>query len=188
MKKIILASQSPRRKELLKLLNLEYDVIPSDCDENIAYESPEELVENLSKLKAGDVLEKNRLTDCLVVGADTIVVFEEKVLGKPADADEAFEMLSKLSGNRHIVYTGVTIIDSDTKKTVSFHEKTDVYMYDVSEKEIKDYIDTKDPFDKAGGYGVQSKGAFLVRAVDGDFYTVVGLPVARLYHELKKFN
>lgn len=187
MKKIILASQSPRRRELLTLLDLEFDVIPSDCDENITCQSPEELVENLSKMKANDVLEKNNLSECLVVGADTIVVFEGSVLGKPADEDEAFEMLSKLSGNKHTVFTGVTITDADTKKSVSFHEKTDVFMYDISEEEIRAYIATKDPFDKAGGYGVQSKGAFLVKAVEGDFYTVVGLPVARLYRELKNF-
>ena len=187
MKKIILASQSPRRKELMQLLHLEYEVIPSGCDENIKCDSPEELVKQLSSLKANDVLETNKLKDCLVIGADTIVVCEGRVLGKPKTEDEAFEMLSLLTGNKHIVFTGVTIIDADTKKSVSFAEETEVFMYDVTDKEIWDYIATKDPMDKAGGYGVQSKGAFLVKGVNGDFYNVVGLPVARLYQELKQF-
>lgn len=186
MKKIILASQSPRRKELLGLIDVEFEVIPSESEENIEKCEPSEYVVKLSALKANDVASKIS-EDCFVVGADTIVVLEGDILGKPKDKGDAFSMLRRLSGNTHTVYTGVTVIDIKSGESRSFYEKTDVDMFDVSDEELKAYIDTGDPFDKAGGYGVQSKGAFLVSGIRGDFYNVVGLPVARLYAELKNF-
>jgi len=188
MKKIILASQSPRRRELLKLIDVDFDVLPSDCDECTHETEPGPMVLELSKQKALDVVNKTREEDAFIVGSDTIVVYNGKILGKPKTEKEAFEMLKSLSGNTHQVYTGVTIVDKKSGAVKSFYEVTDVCMYQVSDEEIHGYIATGDPFDKAGGYGVQSKGAFLVKEIKGDFYTVVGLPVARLYRELIKLQ
>ncbi len=173
----------------MNLLNFEYEVIPSECDEKTSATEPGEMVLELSKQKALDVAAKIPADrDVFVVGADTIVVFGSQILGKPKDRGEAFRMLKGLCGTVHKVYTGVTIADKSTGKTKSFYDVTEVEMYDVSDEEINAYIDTGDPFDKAGGYGVQSRGAFLVKSVNGDFYTVVGLPVARLYRELQSFK
>ena len=191
MKKIILASQSPRRKEILKLVDLDFDVMPSGCDENIEYSSPADMVSKLSYLKAKDVAEKIKKEDSknqhLVIGSDTTVFFDNQILGKPKNKEDAFSMLRAMSGKSHIVYTGVSVIDTLTDKTETFYEETKVTFYDVSDEEINAYIETKDPMDKAGAYGVQGKGAFLVKKVEGDYFTVVGLPVAHLLRVLKDF-
>lgn len=188
MKKIILASSSPRRKEILAMCGLDFDVMPSDCDENIRADSPEELVLKLSQLKCSDVAGRAQ-KDRLVVGADTIVVFEGLILGKPADGADAFRMLRALSGNTHTVYTGVSIKDTDTGKNISFYEQTDVTMYGVPDEILRRYIETGEPMDKAGAYGIQGKGAFLVKKIDGDFYTVMGFPISHfistLYDEFR---
>ncbi len=190
MKKIILASASERRRDILKTAGLDPAVMPSNAEEDIDITDPRKLVEELSRLKAGDVAgavsadEK----DALVIGADTIVYFGGKILGKPADKDDAFNMLKAMSGKTHTVFTGVTIIDVDTGRNKTFHEETGVHFYTVSDEEITEYIATGDPMDKAGSYGVQSLGAFLVKGIEGDFYNVVGLPLARLLRELKNLN
>lgn len=198
MKKIILASQSPRRRELLSLVNLDFEVIPSECDEETVSSSPEQLVKNLSKLKCRDVAEKIMKKKIVpenpsnegyyVVGADTIVVYNGQILGKPLDEADAFWMLSSLSGKVHTVYTGVTVIDTKTGKGRTFFEKTEVKFIDADEDEIRAYIETGDPMDKAGSYGVQGLGAFLVERINGDYFTVVGLPLSRLLRVLKKFE
>ncbi len=192
MKKIILASQSPRRKEILKLVDMDFDIMPSNCDENINYDSPSDMVSKLSFLKANDIVSKVKELDPgvshLVIGSDTTVLFEGEILGKPKSKEEAFYMLKRMSGKTHIVYTGVSVIDSLSEKCETFFEETKVTFYDVTDDEIKAYIETGDPMDKAGAYGVQGLGAFLVKKVEGDYFTVVGLPVAHLLKVLKDFN
>ena len=190
MERIILASASPRRKELMTMAGLNFDVIVSDCDENISYDGPEDMVKQLSLRKAQNVAEKIQKTQKephLVIGSDTIVYFENHILGKPKDADDAFRMLTSMAGKCHAVYTGVTILDTGTDRCETFCETTQVEFYDVSAQEIKDYIATGDPLDKAGSYGVQGRGAFLVKRIEGDYFTVVGLPIAHLIRELKAF-
>lgn len=185
MKKIILASSSPRRRDLLTMVGADLEVIPSDCDEKISADSPEELVLKLSERKCKDVA--GRVSeDCLVVGADTVVVYDGQILGKPEDGTDALNMLKRLNGNTHVVYTGVTVIDpSDGHKAV-FAEHTLVTMYNVSDEDLRKYVETEEPLDKAGAYGIQGKGAFLVEKIDGDYYTVVGLPVAKLLKVIRE--
>jgi septum formation protein len=179
--KIILASASPRRKELLTLAGFEYEVIVSQCEEILPDGiTPDKAVEELARQKAEDVF--NRNSDCMIIAADTVVALGNTILGKPKDEEDAFRMLSSLSGKRHAVYTGVCIKSKD--KTDIFHVATEVEFYDLTEKEIRDYIATKEPMDKAGAYGIQGRGALLVKRIDGDYYNVMGLPVGRLNREL----
>ena len=187
MKKIILASQSPRRHELLDMVGIEHAVITSYCDENIVSDGPADMVLKLSEIKAEGVA-KNLSGDLLVIGSDTIVYFNGEVLGKPKNPEDAFRMLTELSGNTHSVFTGVTVIDVKEGRRESFYEETKVTFYDVDEEEIRAYIATKDPLDKAGSYGVQGLGAFLVKRIEGDYFTVVGLPLAHLIRVLRSFS
>ncbi len=199
MRNIVLASKSPRRHELLEMVGGEHVVITSDCDENLTESDPAAFVTALSERKAEAVanLLQNKEEmglpsgqvpeDPVVVGADTIVCYEGTILGKPEDAEDAVRMLKTLSGNRHTVYTGVTLIDTAGGKRVSFCEQTDVLFYPVSEEEIRRYVNTGDPLDKAGSYGVQGLGAFLVKRIEGDYYTVVGFPIAHFLQILKDF-
>ncbi len=181
--KIVLASASPRRHELLKLAVKEFEIRVSDVDENVPENiSADKHAQYLSALKAGAV---GRADDELIIGCDTVVSAEGKVLGKPSSAEECFEMLSFLSGKKHMVYTGVTFIYKDSVH--SFTSETEVKFYPLNEKEINNYISTGEPFDKAGGYGIQGQGALLVREIRGDYFNVVGLPVSRLSRELDKF-
>ena len=188
MKEIILASASPRRKELLEMLGFDIVVRPSSCSEDIQADTPQELVMKLSDLKCSDVAAKAKEepenAGKVVLGADTVVALGGAVIGKPGDEEDAFNILRSLSGKIHSVYTGVTIFDIDSGKKDTFYEKTDVEFYDITDEDIKKYIATGEPMDKAGAYGVQGKGAFLVKRINGDFYTVVGLPAARVYHTL----
>ena len=189
MKRIVLASKSPRRHELLDMVGISHEVITSDCDENIAYSGPDDMVLKLSRIKAQSVAEELKMKneDAVVIGSDTIVYFDGKVLGKPKDPEDAFDMLTSLSGNTHSVFTGVTLIDTANGRSESFYEETKVTFYDVTEEEIRDYIATGDPLDKAGSYGVQGRGAFLVKRIEGDYFTVVGLPIAHLIRILRVF-
>lgn len=173
----ILASNSPRRQELLKLVINEFKVIPSNIEENVPdgiapYDSPE----YLARLKAEDISVK--FPDDTVIGADTSVITADKILGKPKDADEAREMLFMLSGKTHEVITGCAVCRGG--KCSSFSSVTEVEFYNLSKREIDDYILTGEPFDKAGAYGIQGKGALLVKKISGDYFNVVGLPVAEL--------
>lgn len=181
--KLILASASPRRREILKNAGFEFEVKTSEADETLPEGiSPEEAVQYLAKIK-NEVIEADKNTT--VISADTIVVCDGRILGKPKDETDAFNMLRTLSGREHFVYTGVCIRKGE-KKTV-FFEKTAVYFYELSDREISDYIATDEPTDKAGAYGIQGKGAVLVRKIDGDYFNVVGLPIARLVRELHRF-
>lgn len=179
MKKIILASNSPRRREILAAAGIRFEVIPSEIEENITADSPEELVKGLSLLKCTDVA-KRMGPGFTVIGADTIVVHDGQIMGKPKDGADAFNMLKSLKGDTHAVYTGVTVIDTDTGKKMTFNERCEVRMFDVSNEAIRKYIETGEPMDKAGAYAIQGRGAFLVERINGDFYTVMGLPIARL--------
>ena len=181
--KVILGSASPRRKEILSQAGIAFEVIVSDCEERITKSVPPEVVEELSRQKAEDVWKKAVLKygsddDLLVIGADTIVAFGHTIYGKPKDEDDAVRMLKTLSGATHQVYTGVTVINAG--RTLTFSECTDVTMYDVSDEEIRSYVASGEPMDKAGAYGAQGKGALFVRAIEGDFFNVMGLPLCRL--------
>ncbi|MCD8156284.1 MAG: Maf family protein [Clostridiales bacterium] len=190
--RIILASASPRRRELLARLGMDFEVIPSKGEEVITKEIPAEIVTELAVQKAQAVakLLKNRAEeDILLIGADTIVVNEGKILGKPVDEEDACRMLRALSGRTHQVYTGVCLIYRcrDEERTHTFYEKTDVDFFPMSEQEIRDYVATGDPMDKAGAYGIQGVCGKFIRGIQGDYNNVVGLPIARLYQELKGF-
>ncbi|MGI6079525.1 MAG: Maf family protein [Candidatus Avilachnospira sp.] len=181
---LILASGSPRRRELIEKLHIPYMVEVSGNEELIPEGmSPEKLPEYLSGEKAKAVFEKHR--GDTVIGADTIVLYAGKILGKPSDKEEAKSMLRLLSGRKHEVITGVSIISE--KKSLSFSESCEVEFYELSDEEIDAYIATGEPMDKAGAYGIQGDGALLVKAIHGDYYTVMGLPIAELSRKLKGF-
>ena len=185
----ILASASPRRKELLTQAGLTFEAVPSHVKEIIRKEDPAEIVMDLSLQKAEDVYQTLQPVNRTVIGADTIVVYQGEILGKPADASEAMDMLSLLAGRTHQVYTGVTLIlNRGGDPTVrSFYEKTDVTFYPIDRFDLQDYIASGDPLDKAGAYGIQGPFAIHVKEIHGDYNNVVGLPIARLYQELKTF-
>ena len=186
---LILASKSPRRQEILKNAGIEFIIDAADIDENIDISEPEELVKELSYRKAKAVAKMHEGE--LVLGADTIVVLNDKILGKPADKEEAFEMLSLLSGRTHKVYTGVTLLILPSKEKPgseirnTFAECTLVTTYDLEPDFIRSYIDTGEPMDKAGAYGIQEKGALLIKRIEGSYHNVVGLPVAEVFRRLK---
>lgn len=178
--RIVLASASPRRREILEQVGLPFAVVPSSAEENITGEiSPSLLVQSLSLLKAADVA-KSQSENTLVIGADTIVVLGGEILTKPKDADDAKAMLRRLSGQCHSVLTGLTVMRCSDGKSVSVTEETKVYFKTLSEKEIDSYVRTKEPLDKAGSYGIQGLGGLFVEKIDGDYYNVVGLPLSRL--------
>lgn len=184
--KLILASASPRRKELLGKIGLEFDIIPAKGEEIVTKSLPWEVVEELSFQKAKEIADM-QTGECIVIGSDTIVANGEEIMGKPKDEADAFRMLSEIAGNIHQVYTGVTLIRTgDHPKVITFAEKTDVHLYPMSGAEINAYIATKDPMDKAGAYGIQGDFAIHVKGIEGDYYNVVGLPIGKVYQELKR--
>ena len=181
--RIILASASPRRKELLGILTPQFDVIVADADEDkIDKGLPVHLyVQELAMLKAAATVHKvGRLKNSVVIGADTVVYHKDKILGKPKNGEDAFEMLCSLSGDCHSVYTGICVINPYDAKIVCKYCKTDVYFKELSPDTIMGYIATGEPMDKAGAYGIQGKGAMLVDRIDGDYHNVVGLPISAL--------
>lgn len=188
---IILASGSPRRSELLKQIGIKFSVKTSDADESYPEgASPENIVAELSSRKAYAVFEEILpYSNTAIIAADTIVVHNGDILGKPKSREDAFNMLNSLSDEVHQVYTGVTIVYYIDNKISfeNFYECTNVYFNRLSEEEINKYIDTWEPMDKAGAYGIQGKGAVLVKKIEGDYYSVVGLPVAKVYNSIKKY-
>lgn len=186
--KYILASASPRRKELLTQAGFEFEVIPSAVEEKPEKAIPSEIVMELASKKAEDVFCQHGQKDCVVIGADTIVVYRDEILGKPADRTEAYDMLSMLADRTHQVYTGVSLIISQKgqvrKRT--FYESTDVTFCPISREDLHTYVETGKPLDKAGSYGIQGSFAIHVKHIRGDYCNVVGLPVCRLYQELLK--
>ncbi len=184
---IILASQSPRRRELLGQMGLRgFKINSPDVDETVEENlHPAQVVEELSLRKARAVA-AHADEDDLIIAADTVVALEGTVLGKPADEGDAFTMLSALSGNRHYVYTGVTVIRGE--RVLTAHEMTVVNFRELEPREIEDYIATGEPMDKAGAYGIQGLGAMLVSGIEGDYFNVMGLPVFRLSRMLAQFG
>lgn len=184
MNNLILASASPRRKELLELAGFEFDIITADVDEVLdASLTPSQLVMSLAFQKASAVAAEHKLST--VIGADTVVVLDGKVLGKPHSSDEAKAMLGELSGRTHEVYTGVCLIKGD--KVHHFFECTKVSFYPLEGELIDTYVASGECSDKAGSYGIQGKGCVLVKGIEGDYFNVVGFPVARFCREIKAF-
>ncbi|HHV98274.1 MAG TPA: septum formation inhibitor Maf [Clostridiaceae bacterium] len=192
MKDIILASASPRRYELLKQIGLEFEVVPSDVDEDAdTIHAPEELVKELAYKKALSVAKMlNRqcpARDALVIGADTIVV-KDGILGKPQNEQSAYEMLKSLGGGWHDVITGISVVSSCDLRSFTDFEKTRVKMRPFDDRIIRNYINTREPQDKAGAYGIQGMGALLVERIEGCYFNVVGLPLFKLSRVLEKFG
>ena len=202
MGQIILASASPRRKELLEQVGISFEICPAKGEEMITKTLPNEVVSELSAQKAREVAamlkqygehHKDLMTpdDIMVIGADTVVSVDNQILGKPKDETDAARMLSLLSGRSHEVYTGVTLVFMSKSGKVgerTFFEKTTVTMQKMSEEEIDRYIATREPMDKAGSYGIQGKCAIYIDKIEGDYNNVVGLPVSAIYRELKKLG
>ena len=182
MTDIILASASPRRSELMTLAGFRFDVICADIDEIVPEKAlPQEVVMSLALQKAQAVAKDHRKS--AVVGSDTVVALDGKILGKPRSEREAAEMLRSLSGRIHKVFTGVAIVCGE--KVTSFFEETEVEFYPLTDQEILDYVATGEPMDKAGAYGIQGRGAVLVKRINGDYFNVMGLPISKVYRELK---
>lgn len=206
-KRIILGSASPRRRELLEQIGISFEVRVSDREEVYHSREPEAIVKELALAKAENVAEdlqekkdlaqetgregKNELRNTIVIGADTIVVSDGSILGKPKDEADAVRMIQNLQGRSHKVYTGVAILDFDKegKRTSVVHAvETEVFVCKMSAEEIREYAATGEPLDKAGGYGIQGRFAAYIEWIDGDYYNVVGLPVSYVYQQLKQIE
>ena len=193
--KYILASASPRRKELIRMIGIDAEIVPSTLEENVVTNDPERLVRELALQKARDVASRYHDGE-IVIGADTCVYAAESILGKPSTKDEAMAMIAMLQGNVHRVYTGVAVVkcggDPALRKAqgpareVYFVEKTDVHVYPMTAEEILAYVETGEPMDKAGAYGIQGAFCKFIERIEGDYYNVMGLPVGRLYRTLKE--
>lgn len=184
--RFILASASPRRRELLKQIGVTFEVMPAKGEEVITKEQPEQAVMELSRQKAEEIAAGIQDEQVLVLGADTVVAYDGKILGKPKDETDARAMLSMLNGRTHSVFTGVTIIVIRNGKSEihSFYEETKVTMYPMTDAQISYYIQTEEPMDKAGAYGIQGKGAVFIEKINGDYNNVVGLPVAKIFYKM----
>ena len=200
MSQIILASASPRRKALLEQIGMEFEICPAKGEEVITESRPDAVVSELSRQKAEEVaagvLTYNEQhpdlatpQDILVIGADTVVAYGDEILGKPKEGADGGRMITQMAGNTHSVNTGITLVFIDKSGRTGeycFFEKTDVTMYPMDEDEINRYIATGEPMDKAGSYGIQGRCAIYIKQIEGDYNNVVGLPVARLYQELRR--
>lgn len=189
MRKVILASSSPRRKELLERAGVEFQVIPSQAKEKIVGTDPAQIVEDLSWQKASSVAAQVD-QNAIVIGSDTLVSYEGRILGKPTDQEEAVAVLRMLQGKTHQVYTGVTVIVRDEQEeiTKTFSKRTDVTFYPVEERDIRRYVATKDPMDKAGSYDIRGDFSVYIQEICGDYNTVVGLPVSALFWEMRQLG
>jgi septum formation protein len=187
MRKIILASASPRRKEILRKTGLNFSICTSDYKEDInLLLKPRALAKFLSRKKAETVAHKYK--NAIIIAADTFIVFENRLLGKPHTDKEAEKMLNMLNGKAHSVITGFTIMDTASKKILSRSVETKVYFKKLGRKEINEYVRSKEPLDKAGAYAIQGLGSVFIERIDGDFLNVVGLPLLALTESLKKFG
>ncbi len=188
-KRIILGSASPRRKELLSQIGVEFEVMVSEKEERYESTAPDEIVKELALMKAGNVLSEAKGEDLVVIGADTVVVLDGRILGKPRDGEEAKAMLRDLRGREHQVFTGVAVIfreEGEEARTENYSVRTRVFVHAMTEEEIEAYVETGEPLDKAGAYGIQGRFAAYIDRIEGDYYNVVGLPVSRLYQTLKE--
>lgn len=181
---LILASASPRRREMLHLMGYAFEVEPSHAEENIDLTEPGEYVSRLAEIKAASVAAHH--PNACVLGSDTIVYLDGEILGKPHDEEDAFRLLSKLSGRTHTVYTGVAVIAGEKRHV--FYDKADVTFCTLTDDEIRDYISTGEPMDKAGAYGIQGPATVFVKEIVGCYFTVIGLPNPRVYSTLKEFG
>jgi len=187
MKRIILASTSPRRKELLEQIGLKFEVEPSDYAEDMRSRlSPDELARAISLEKAKVVARKHR--NAIVIAADTFIVFRGRIMGKPNTEAEARKMLMRLKGKSHSVVTGFTILDTAENKVVSRSVETIVHIRNLTSKEIDAYVKTKEPLDKAGAYAIQGLGSVIVERIEGDYFNVIGLPLSALAESLTEFG
>ena len=187
MRKIVLASSSPRRKELLDQINLTYIIDPSKYEEDNSMDvQPEELVKIFSQMKAREVAQRHE--NAVIIGADTIVVLNDKVLGKPKHTQDAKHMLQSLSNNYHDVLTGITLIDTTEEKEISSVVKTRIAFRELSSEEINYYVETHNPIDKAGAYGIQEFSALFAERIEGDYFNIVGLPLYKLSLNLKQLG
>lgn len=186
MKKIVLASKSPRRQELLGMLGIPFEVKVSDTEEIITHTDPAKVTEELSLQKAEAVARE--ITEAIVIGADTVVAVDDKILGKPKDKEDARAIIHLLQGRSHMVYTGVTILvkGNDVQHIETFSEGTKVKVATMSEEEIETYIASEEPYDKAGAYGIQGIFSKFIEGIEGDYFNVVGLPVHHLYQKLRE--
>ena len=188
-KKIILASASPRRRELLAQAGYEFEIEVSHKEETYISETPDEIVKELALLKAKDIAEQNDAKSMIVIGADTVVAYNGAILGKPKSKEDAFDMIKGFQGDKHQVYTGVAILDydEDGKETIVNNAvKTDVYVNPMTDEEIWNYIESDNVMDKAGSYGIQSGFAVYIEKIEGDYFNVVGLPISYIYEQLKQ--
>lgn len=189
MKKIVLASGSPRRKELLEQIGVEFTIVKSDILEKVDTTlPPSDIPKELSRQKAEDVCANLNDEDVIVIGADTVVSADGEILGKPKDKEDAYKMLKKILGKRHEVYTGVTFSRKSKGEilSTSYSVCTYVDVCDMSKEEIDEYLNTDEPYDKAGGYAIQGIFAKYIKGIEGDFYNVVGLPISLVYENIKK--
>lgn len=188
--RVILASASPRREELLRRIGINPEIIPSNIEETVSSAEPDQVVKELSRQKAGEVADRVFSAGSkgegrtVVIGSDTVVYAGGKILGKPADRDDASSMLNKLQGGSHYVYTGVTLIAGEMIR--SFSEVTRVDVYPMTESEIEEYIACGESMDKAGAYGIQGRFAAYIKGLSGSYTNVMGLPVGRVYQEMKQ--
>jgi len=186
--RIILASGSPRRKELLEQIGVTFEIKTSEIEEIITNSNPEEVVKELSAMKAEDVAEEID-GPAVILGADTVVAYDGKILGKPKDKDDAVRMISSFAGEEHYVYTGVCILIKEADgsvREISFAEGTRVVVYGMTEQEIAAYVESGEPMDKAGAYAIQGKFAPYIKKIAGDYYNIVGFPIAGIYQRLKE--
>lgn len=187
-RRIILASASPRRRELLHQVGLVPEIVPSHVEEVITSTSPADVVMELSAQKAADVAgsfsDAADEAEVVVIGADTVVAIDGQILGKPGTVEEAKQMIRMLQGRKHQVYTGVTMIFVKSNERCCFAEETDVLVYPMTEEQICHYVSTGEPMDKAGAYGIQGQFAAYIQGIAGDYNNVVGLPVGRVCQEL----
>ncbi len=191
-KRVILASASPRRRELLEQIGIDFEIGISNQEELYVSTKPSEIVKELASQKAHNVAAKiqGELENVIIIGADTIVVLDNQILGKPKDEEEACQMLFRLQGKPHQVFTGTAILSYDEKGmlTVNTHaEETKVFVHEMDESEINGYIQTGEPMDKAGAYGIQGKFAAYIDKIEGDYYNVVGLPISYIYQQMKHY-
>lgn len=190
-KKLILASASPRRRELMEMAGYAFEIQVSHKAEVYTSTDPSEIVKELSLLKARDIAQQNEAKDLVVIGADTVVAYQGAILGKPKSKEDAYAMIESFQGDKHQVYTGVAILSYDTQgneTVVNCAVKTDVYVNPMTDEEIWRYIASDNVMDKAGSYGIQSGFAIHIEKIEGDYFNVVGLPISFIYEELKKFS
>ncbi len=189
MKKIILASTSPRRKQLLEQIGIKFDTEPSSYEEDMTLDMhPIDLAKYLSLGKAEAVAARHKDENVVVIGSDTFISYKDKVLGKPHTKEKAKDMLNMLSGQIHQVITGYSLINCKNGEIISEAEVIEVYFKKLSEKEIDEYIATGEPLDRAGAYAIQEKGALLVSKINGDYFALVGLPIGPVVDALKKLG